>query len=197
VRIASSQDEAALKDADLLIIGATQPLLRKWGSQLPAGILDSMKRVSQPVRPMGFLFDWFGLNAKPDPTVVSQENIEGSGPLALVLGFESPLTPERSVVSVTASRTGEMLNVLDALDDPTRAAMIRGSAAFVRGQQIDSVLVGRTYTVGSLPFWTGIWYAMSSHPVLLAFAALLAVLIFGFALWRGLRAVAARRGSGA
>ena len=61
----------------------------------------------------------------------------------------------------------------------------------------DLVLAGRTYTVGTLPFFTGFWYAMSSHPVLLALAVLLAVLIFGFALWRGLRAVAARRGSGA
>ncbi|MBC7573564.1 MAG: cellulose biosynthesis cyclic di-GMP-binding regulatory protein BcsB [Herminiimonas sp.] len=197
VRIASSADETALKDADLLIIGATQPLLRKWGTQLPAGVLDSMKRVSLPARPMGFLFDWFGLNAKPDPTIISQENIEGAGPLALMLGFESPLTPERSVVAVTASRTGELVNVLDALDDPVRAATIRGSAAFVRGEQVDSVLAGRTYTVGTLPFFTGFWYAMSSHPVLLALAVLLAVLIFGFALWRGLRAVAARRGSGA
>jgi hypothetical protein len=38
---------------------------------------------------------------------------------------------------------------------------------------------------------------MSGHPLLLALAVLLVILIVGFALWRGLRAVAARRGTGA
>lgn len=197
VRVAGPLDEAQLKDADLLVIGASQPLLRKWASQLPAGVLGNMKRVSQAARPMGFLFDWMGLNAKLDPEVASQENLEGSGPLALMLGFESPLTPERSVVAVTASATGQMLSALDALDDPVRSLAIRGSAAFIRGEQVDSVLAGRTYTVGTLPFWTGIWYALSGHPLLLALAAAVVVLIFGFALWRGLRAVAQRRGNGA
>ena len=197
VRIAGPSDEAALKDADLLVIGVAQPLLRKWSAQLPASVLDGIKRVSQPARPMGFMFEWLGLNAKPDPTIVSQENFQGSGPLGLMLGFESPLTAERSVVALTASAVDAMGSVVDALDDPVRSLAIRGSAAFIRGTQVNSILAGHTYTVGSLPLWTGIWYAMSVHPVLLALAAVLAMLIFGFALWRALRSVAERRGRGA
>ena len=197
VRIAGSADESLLKDADLMLIGASQPLLRKWSAQLPAGVLDGVRRISTPARPMGFLFDWFGLDTRADPTVNAQENLVGSGPLALLAGFESPLSSGRSVVALTATTPQQMGNVLDALDDSVRSRQIRGSAAFVRGAQVDSVLAAHTYTVGSLPLWIGIWYAMSGHPLLLALAVILVILIVGFALWRGLRAVAARRGTGA
>ena len=196
VRIAGPQDDAALKDADLLLIGVSQPLLGKWAAQLPAGVLGSIKKVSQPARQMSFLFDWFGMNARPDTAIVSQENLEGAGPLALLVGFESPLSAKRSVVALTASAPEQMANVLDALDDANRLLQIRGSAAFVRGVQVDSILAGHTYTVGSLPFFTSLWYAMSEHPLLLALATFAAVLIFGFAIWRGLRAVAERRAGG-
>lgn len=196
VRVAGPQDEAALKDADLLLIGVAQPLLGKWAAQMPAGVLGSVKKISQPARQMSFLFDWFGMNARPDSAIVSQENLDGAGPLALLVGFESPLSASRSVVALTATAPEQMANVLDALDDTNRSLQIRGSAAFVRGQQVDSILAGHTYTIGSLPFFTSLWYAMSEHPLLLAFAAFVAVLIFGFAIWRGLRAVADRRAGG-
>ncbi len=195
VRVAGSTDEAILKDADLLLVGAMphQTLLGKWAAQLPAGILGASKRVSTPLHGMSALFAWFGMNSRPDASIETQQNIEGNGPLALMLGFESPLSSHRSVVAVTASAPGLMGQVLDTLDDSSRQQAIRGSAVFIRGQQVDSVLAGTTYTVGSLPFWTSIWYGMSEHPILLALAAVIAVLILAFAMWRGLRAVAARR----
>lgn len=198
VRVAGPTDEAALKDADLLLVGVMpqQTLLGKWDAQLPAGVRGASKRVSTPVHGMSALFEWFGMNVKPDASIASQQNVEGNGPLALMLGFESPLSRQRSVVAVTASAPELMGQVLDTLDDSNRTPSIRGSAVFIRGQQVDSVLASDTYTVGSLPFWTSIWYGMSEHPVLLALAAVIAVLILAFAMWRGLRAVAARRASG-
>ena len=195
VRLAGPADEAALKDADLLLVGVMpqQTLLGKWGAQLPAGVLGASKRVSTPVHGMSALLEWFGMNVKPDATIATQQNIEGNGPLALMLGFESPLSRQRSVVAVTASAPELMGQVLDTLDDSSRLPSIRGSAVFIRGERVDSVLASDTYTVGSLPFWTSIWYGMSEHPILLALAAVIAVLILAFAMWRGLRAVAARR----
>ena len=198
VRVAGPTDEAALKDADLLLVGVMpqQTLLGKWGAKLPAGVLGTSKRASTPLHGMSALFEWFGMNVRPDATIATQQNVEGNGPLALMLGFESPLSRERSVVAVTASAPALMGQVLDTLDDTNRQLSIRGSAVFIRGQQVDSVLASDTYTVGSLPFWTSIWYGMSEHPILLALAAVISILILAFAMWRGLRAVAARRAGG-
>jgi hypothetical protein len=145
------------------------------------------------VRGVSFLYDWFGFGTKPDPAVASQERMEGGAGLAALLGFESPVTSGRSVVAVTAV-TPENLNMaLDALDNPGLVKGMHGSAVFIRGQHVDSVLAGDTYSLGHIPFWTAIWYPLSEHPVLLAVMSVLAVVIFAFALWRTLRALATKR----
>ena len=86
-----------------------------------------------------------------------------------------------------------MLQVLDALADEVTVRSLQGSAAFVSGKRVESMLVGDTYKLGELPWWTLIWFHMSGHPVLLGLMGVMAVLVIAFALWRSLRAIAARR----
>ena len=195
VRLANPQDEALLKDADLLLIGTatTQTLLQKWSDQLPATIVGNVKRISQTRRPLSFLYNWFNFGVNNKPEITSQENVAGDGAIGMLLGFESPVTAKRSVVAVTATSDEVMGNVVDTLNDTGRNQLIHGSAVFIRGQQVDSTLAGGTYTIGSLPFWLLIWFNMSEHPIWLALAVLFVVLICGFALWRSLRAVARKR----
>jgi hypothetical protein len=83
--------------------------------------------------------------------------------------------------------------VLDALDDPGQIRNMAGSVVLVHPAKVESQLVGKTYAVGELPIWTAIWFPLSEHPVLLAILAILSILIFAFALWRTLKAVAAKR----
>jgi hypothetical protein len=195
VQVVRPDDSAAMKDRDLLVIGtaANQPLLVRWDAKLPAMINGDTRRISQPVRASTLLFDRLGFGTAPDPEVGTQEQITGSGPLALLTGFESPLTGERSVVAVTAARPEHMLQLLDVLEDRGVADSMHGSAVFVRNKKVESMLTGSTYTIGFLPFWTAIWYPLSGHPILLALLSVLAVITFAFALWRALKAVAQRR----
>lgn len=195
VQVAGPKDEAALKDRDLLIIGASphQTLLDKWSSKLPAVISGQSRKISQPTRAVSVLYDWLGFGTEPDPVVATQENIKGDGSLAAILGFESPLTRERSAIAVTAVEANGMTQVLDVLEDEGIAKSMHGSAVFVRNKKIDSVLAGETYTIGVLPFWTALWFPLSEHPILLALMSVLAVLIFAFAIWRSLKAIANKR----
>lgn len=195
VRVAGPTDEAMLKDADLLVIGTSprQSLLDKWGEQLPALITGEVRRISQPVRAVNFLYDWLGFGTAPDPAVGTQQRVEGSGPLAAMLGFESPLSAARSVVAITAVAPEHLGQALDALDNPGQVKGMHGSAVFVRGNKVESLLAGKTYVIGSLPIWTAIWFPLSEYPVLLAIMSVLAVLVFAFALWRSLKAIANRR----
>lgn len=195
VRLAGPDDLAPLKDADILIIGSAprQALLDKWGGQLPAIISGPARRISEPARAVNLIYDWLGFATAPDPSVISQAHVQGSGPLGAVLGFESPLTPERSVVAITGVAPESMAQVLDALENPGLVKTIHGSAVFVRDQKVDSVLAGHTYFIGNIPFLTMIWFGLSEHPILLACMSVLAILLFGFLLWRALKRVAARR----
>ncbi|HEX5392046.1 MAG TPA: cellulose biosynthesis cyclic di-GMP-binding regulatory protein BcsB [Rhodocyclaceae bacterium] len=195
LRVANPSEAGALKDADLLVVGTSgnMDLLKRWSDKLPAVIDGGNRIVSQPVRGVSFLYDWFGFGTKPDPAVASQERMEGGGALAALLGFESPVTSGRSVVAVTAVAPEDLSLALDALDNPGLVKGMHGSAVFVHAGHVDSVLAGDTYSLGHIPFWTAIWYPLSEHPVLLAVMSVLAVVIFAFALWRTLRAIAAKR----
>lgn len=194
-RLTGPADTPAFADADLLVIGSAprQGLLDRWRDSLPASIFGNARTISQPERRVSFLFNWLGFNTDPDPKVASEQNIDSQGAIAALIGFESPVTPKRSVVAITAVAPQQLESALDVLDDHALQNDIQGSVVFIHPHKAEAFLVGNTYFVGDLPIWTRIWYPMSKHPVLLALMAVLAVLVFAFALWRSLRRVTARR----
>jgi len=194
-KVAFPNDSALLNDADLLVIGASlkQGQLAKWEDKLPVDIHDAALRISQPKRSINFLYNWLNFETDPDPALMGQQQLSGNGALAAMLGFESPVTGKRSVVAVIATQPEQLTQTLDALDDAGLANNIQGSAAFIHPNKVEGFLVGPTYFVGQLPFWTSIWYPFANHPILLSLLAILAVLVFAFALWRTLRLLAAKR----
>jgi hypothetical protein len=195
VTLTGPSDTSAFKDKDILIIGSspTQSLLETWQKYLPATISGDSRQIKQPKRSVSFLYDWLGFGTMPNPKVASDQSVNSQGAIAAVMGFESPVSAKRSVVAITANSPQEMGTALNVLNNPAMSQYIQGSVAFIHPHEADSFLVGPTYYVGELPVWTRIWYPMSKHPFLLALMAVIAVLIFAFALWRMLRRATAKR----
>jgi hypothetical protein len=110
-----------------------------------------------------------------------------------LFGLESPLAAGRSVVVATAPEPQRLQEVLNLLEDDKLAYTLHGGAVLIQEGQPTSLPAKQDYTIGKLPFWTAIWYPLSGQPVLLALMSALAVLIFAFALWRTLKATAAKR----
>lgn len=193
--LASPADEGRFANADLLVIGEAlqQGIFKSWHDRMPADVSAQSRRINQPQRGVNLFYDWLGFGTKPDTAIASEERLTGSGPLAVMMGFESPLTSERNVVAVTAAGPEQLRLVLDALEKPALIQNFRGSVTFVHPDRVDSLLVGNTYFIGHLPLWTAIWFPLSGHPILIALMGSLAVLVFAFALLRSLRVIAARR----
>jgi len=183
VRIARAKDTAALENADILVIGSTfqQPLLKRWSENMPIAFTGNLQRVSRSVSRTDQVFDWLGLSAPLDTTVATQVSFEGTGPTAAIHAFESPVTRGRSVVVVTALVPEQLPRVIDALDDRDMRREIKGSAAFVMRDRVESVLVGPTYHVGRMPPWTGLGYWLSQHPELVGGALTVLLAALGFA----------------
>lgn len=199
VRVVGPDAEREMQDADLLVIGTSerQPLLSRWAKYLPAQIDGEQRRIALPQRNFRFSFGGFGIDPGNDTTVSAQAQTLGNGPLAALLGFESPLTGEASVVVVTGVLPEHIHMALDAVDNYGLAKSMFGSTVFINGAKVDSFTVGDTYSVGYLPPWTLLWYRLSTHPILLGVMAVIAVLILAFALWRTLKVIATyRRRSG-
>ena len=194
-KVANPNDGSLFKDADLLVIGSSlkQGELAKWEDALPSDINGAALRISQPKRSINFLYNWFNFETDPDTNVLAQQQLSGNGSLAAMLGFESPVSSKRSVVAVIAIQPDQLHLALDALEDGGLTNSIQGSAAFIHPNKAEGFLVGSTYYVGELPFLTSIWYPLANHPILLSILAIIAVLVFAFALWRTLKLLAAKR----
>lgn len=193
LRLMPASQLPAQLDADLLVIGAApaQPLLAKWQTQLPALLAASQRQSGRPIRPANAQtrIDSPAEDSRASARVTS----DADGPLAALIGMQSPLAAGRSVVMIAGSSAEAQLSLLDALDDPARAGAIHGSVAFARAGDVLSAQLGERYYVGELPLHWRLWWRLSQHPLLLGGLGLLSVLVFAMLVLRSLRAVARRR----
>jgi hypothetical protein len=140
-----------------------------------------VRQISRPTRALNFLYDWLGFGTDDDAEVTSRERLIGEGPMAMLLGFQSPLSPGYSVVAVTATAPNQLWQAVAALGNPELARRIHGSVVLIRGDHIASMLVGDTYFVGDLPWWVAAWLPLSRHPVLLALLTIAAMFVLALA----------------
>ena len=190
LRLATVGTVSQTPDADLLFIDTALPAA---AARLPALIKAAEHQLAQASREQKQVYE---NNSPPDADAAraqGQAVVMADGVLAALVGMASPLSPTRSAVFVMGSSPAALPTVLDALENPARAANIRGSIAFVRQDKVDSTLVGDTYTVGNVSFVVRAWIRLSEHPIGLAVLTVLAVLVFAFALLRAVKAVALRR----
>ena len=71
--------------------------------------------------------------------------------------------------------------------------MKKGSAAFFLPGRVESVIVGPTYYVGSLPPWTGAGYWISLHPEIAGISITLILAALGYAAYVAKNRVSAWR----
>jgi cellulose synthase (UDP-forming) len=115
---------------------------------------------------------------------------EGFG---LLFSRESPFTPGRAVVVLTAPTVAGLTALSEALADPARAPRVQGDLAVLAAGRIDSFRVGPLFERGTLPFWLWPRHYLGDRPLALLGLMLAAALLLSWPLYRALRARAARR----
>ncbi|OXY83413.1 cellulose biosynthesis cyclic di-GMP-binding regulatory protein BcsB [Oceanimonas doudoroffii] len=178
------------RDADWLVFG-----------QLPAGMEQAPSANLEPSA--GWLLQ--AANATPvqaaTPQRLNQDSfaaearvtVSAAGPLAALVGMESPYVAGRSLVALLGNGDQDYELLRQALHDEARLGDVFGSLALVRESGVHSQLVGEQYFVGYLPWWLKLWYLLSPHPVWLALLSALGALLLAVLLWRSLRWLAHRR----
>jgi cellulose synthase (UDP-forming) len=117
---------------------------------------------------------------------------------ALLASRESPFTPGRAVVVLTAPTLAGLTALGEALADTERAPRVQGDLAVLSTGRIDSFRVGPLFERGTLPVWLWPRYYLGDRPLALLGLMLAAALLLSWPLYRALRARAARRlGEGA
>jgi hypothetical protein len=194
LRVLAAGDPARYADADLLVIGAAADLklLDQWQRFVPTLAGGAANGSGTPAAGVGSLGDLLRVSTVPG----AQAGTAGGrddGPIAALLGFESPVTPGRSVVMVTTDRSDSLGITLDSLEDAGKLRAMSGDIVLMHPGKTDSYRVGGTYHVGELPPWTRLWYHASYYPLALIVVALVACLLFVVVAWPGLRSIARRR----
>ncbi|WP_239953215.1 cellulose biosynthesis cyclic di-GMP-binding regulatory protein BcsB [Pantoea sp. Z09] len=190
VQFTDDWSKAKDQDADLLMIGAIPKDLqddRRISALVDAAASWINTPTRQPAIDSGSLSDG-------DRAVESTTAIGSRGPLATVIGFQSPFNDQRSVVALLADgslRGWQLLN--DALTDSGKRGAIFGSAAIIRESGVNSLRVGDNYYVGHLPWWERLWTMLATHPFWLALCAVLVVVLFALMTWRLMRIITRRR----
>lgn len=189
VKLTDDPAEMAKGDTDIMLIG-TIPQKLKDDKHIDLLVDATKSWVKTPVRQ----------NELPSVNIddyerqpVAQATVSSDGPMAAIIGFQSPYHDQRSVIALMADskRGSELLN--QALNDSGKRAVMFGSVSVIRESGVNSLRVGDVYYVGHLPWYERVWFALSNHPVLLSILAALSVVLLAWVLWRLLRIISRRR----
>ena len=125
-------------------------------------------------------------------------SFRGTDPQAALVGFESPLTSNRSVVGLMATTPAALSFVTEALLDSTRLSQIQGHVTlFDESGRITAYSAEPTYASGNLSWISWIRWKLSDRPVLMWAVLMLGILVLSAVIYLLLQRHAMRRHAGA
>jgi hypothetical protein len=198
VAVAPAKAIDTVKDRNLLMVGtgSAGEILAQWGKSLPILVQQGRTEITLRDQRGGAWTNWLSGEADHNVSPAGRAILSADGPLAALIGFESPYAAQRSVVAVTATAPENVRDVLDVLEDAGKVAQIRGDLTVVRQREVEGLRLGERYYVGTLPWYARVWVRMADHPALLAIAGLVAGLLVALTLFWALGRIAARRNGG-
>lgn len=195
VSVAPASAIDTVKQHNLLVVGtgSAGELLARWGKSLPLMVARGRTELAVRDQQAHAWSNWLqDLDAEP-VTPAGRAILGAQGPLSALIGFESPLAAKQSVVALTSTEPDQLREVLDVLENGAKVSQIRGDLTVIRARDVEGLRLGERYFVGDFPWYARIWVRVSSHPVFLAVAGILAGLAVALAAFWALARVAARR----
>lgn len=185
----TANDVEKFAGRDLMVIGsaASQSLMTTWAKHLPMVKINGERQVREPDSRWLPTYRWEQQDVQPSAQPKGSLNLSGSGSLATLMAFESPIQAQRSVVFMYADKAGDLRKISDVLSDPERVATVQGDFAVVEDKSIDHVKVSPTYYLGSLPTLSKLRWFFTDQPLLLGLLALGVCVAIAAALYRPLR----------
>jgi len=198
VTVVPAKSIESVKDRNLVVIGtgSAAQVLQGWGKSLPLLIERGKTEITLRDQRTHAWSNWLSGIEEENISPAGRAILTADGPMAALIGFESPFAEQRSVVAITASSDERVRDVLDVLEDPGKVSQIRGDLTVIRQRELEGLRLGDTYYVGNLPWYARLWMKMSAHPALLAVAGILAGLLVALTLFWALGRLAARRNGG-
>jgi cellulose synthase operon protein B len=220
VQVVHARGVAQVADRDLIVIGSAgnQRLFADWAGAMPFQDLAAVRAAAaNPSRAAnahaGFSLlslsptEWIwpeGLHwlralwQRGDLPPLDALAFRGTDPQAALVGFESPLASNRSVVGLMSTTPAALSFITDALLDSDRLAQIHGHVTlFEESGRITPFRADPTYASGDLPWLSWLRWKLSDRPVLLWAVLMLGLLALSAVIYVLLQRHALRRHAGA
>lgn len=193
--VLAATDVEKYSDRDMIVIGsaADQSLMTTWAKHLPMVKINGERHVREPDARWLPTYRWEQQDVQPSAVPKGSMNLSGSGSLATLMAFESPMQPRRSVVFMYADKAIDLGKISNVLSDPERTTSIQGDFVVVEDKTVEHAKVSPTYYLGSLPTLSKLRWFFSEQPLLLGLLALLVCVLSAAALYRPLRHVMLKR----
>jgi cellulose synthase operon protein B len=178
-QLLDAQQVLRANDLDLLILPGAQAdrMLSRWSQNLTLVMERNARNFREAQTASVLATRMSGGVARSR----SEVNVAATGSLGALIGFESPLSADRSVVALAATDDAAARALIDSLEDVGQVQRIRGDLAIVRAGIVQSYQGDSVYYVGTLPWWNRLLFHLSRLPLLLAIVTLgVAILL---ALW--------------
>jgi len=215
VQVVHARHVAQVAGRDLIVIGSAgnQRLFADWAADMPFRDLAAVRAAaaapaSQPrtarnlvptdITLPGWLH-WLGeVWQRDELPALESLAFRGTDPQAALVGFESPLAANRSVVGLMATTPAALSFITDALLDGSRLSQIHGHVTlFEESGRVTAYSADPTYASGDLPWLSWIRWKLSDRPVLLWAVLMLAILVLSAVIYVLLQRHALRRHAGA
>lgn len=180
-------DTVAGKDLIAIQSGPNQSLMTRWKDAMPLVTVNGERQLHEPRDRMRLQYRWAEEDLLPPYTDAGTVHLSSGNGLAMLMGFESPISSGRSVVYFYADRPADLRKMTDLITDFDRLPSIMGDFVFVDDKSIQHARVAATYYVGSLPWWSRVRWLLSDQPLVLALLTLVVVFALGLLAYRPLR----------
>jgi cellulose synthase operon protein B len=187
--VISAAEVTKSPDKDMIIIGTSQNqrLFADWGNSLPMFVDNGVRRLREPDVSWRPMYRWEQQDIDESLKPKANVSLSGPGTLVTMMGFESPLKPNRSVVFLYADKPADITRITDVLTDPERIQTVQGDFVVLNEKTLSHAKVSNTYYLGQLPWHNKLRWFLADHPILVALMALILAILTAAALYRPLK----------
>lgn len=178
VTVTSDMTDGALQSKDILLIGELPQTLTDFTDDGALGLQTMVRDSLKSARPVNARTD---ADEDEEPTVITEDGI-GS-----IISIQSPFDKKRTVVALMGEgeRGKHLLNT--ELSNPNRLTALKGSVAVLTQDKAIDFAVGKSFTIGNLPWYQKIWLTVGNYPLLLVLCTIVCALILGTGILRLMR----------
>ena len=180
VTVTTKPAPETLKDRDVLVFGIVPECLLQKNLEKPTLSLNPDSRLAAP----DFVIRNVLAKAAADANDVNQiTDMMARGPAAAIAGYESPITPGRSVVALMATPGAGETKLIDRLADPHALGDTGGTLSFVHASPALNFYAEPSYYSGDLPWHQRLWFRLLDSPLLLVLCTFFAIVLMGIMIY--------------